>query len=247
MTLKTKIFIISAVILMGACVLPMYISWDLARKEAERKEVARKGVELVAAINSLARKIEPLGANSAWPKTEVPSDRKFTHREHISDKAFTNAESYFEFLLDGTRIGQADWRPFVDGIDYSHLAGAGVPIKRGGGKLSGENTMWCILADFNFCYQYNLPVLVTRNVDVDVLEAAIRRGVHPDDKTPVTLGRDFSTPFGDRVAVVVTAGGKVLMLDGKNLTVGACFDNKKFSIPPGCPDGPRVRYLKPSK
>ena len=245
MALKTKICIIITLILMAACVLAMYISRDLARKE-----VARKGTEIVAAINNLARKIEPLGANSAWPKTVVPGDIKFARREHISDKAFTTAESYFEFLLDGTRIGQTDRRPFVDGIDYSHLAGADVPIKRGGGKLSGENTMWCILSEFdpffNLRCQDNIPVLVTRNVDVDAIAAAIIREVRPRDKTPVTLSKEFSTPFGDRTAVIITAGGKAIILSGKNLTIGACFDNKEYKLPIGCFQK-APRYLKPSK
>jgi len=246
MKLKTKIFIISAVILMGACVIAVYISRDLARKEAELKEVARKGVELVAAINTLNNKLEPLGVQDVWPRTEYPYQKRFPDRDHISDKAFTNAESYFEFLLDGTRIGQADWKPFVDGIDYSHLAGAGVPIKRGGGKLSGENTMWCILADMIWSGGDNIPMLVTRNVDVAVLEAVMRGNILADDKTPVALGREFAAPFGDRTAVIVTLGGKVLILDGKHLTVGACFDNKGYKRLPGC-HTKAPRYLKPSK
>jgi hypothetical protein len=240
MALKTKVCIISTLILMAACVLAMYISRDLARKE-----VARKGVELVTAINALNRELEPRGLGNVWPRAEWPYQKLFEDRDHIFDKAFTNAESYFEFLLDGTRIGQSDWRPYVEGIDYSHLGGAGVPIKRGGGKLSGTNVMWCILADFGPEQEDITPVLVTRNVDVDLLAAAMRGRILPNDKTPVTLGGDFATPFGDKTAIIVTGTGKVLILEGKNLTLGACFDNKRYGMVVGAHRIPR--YLKPNK
>ena len=111
--------------------------------QANMTAVGTRGRDIYVAIIGANTEREPLGLGSVWPKTEKEDGTDSSDKD-IAAQTFTDSSKYFYYLVDGENIGKDTWSPYVAGLDYSKLAGAGVSAKSGSGELKGENNMWCI-------------------------------------------------------------------------------------------------------
>jgi hypothetical protein len=204
--------------------------------------VSWRGKDIYVAIIGANTEREPLGFGPVWPKTCQASTN---YPGDISSMVFTNSSDYFYELYDGANVGREQHDPYVRGFDYSKLAGAGVPAKVGGGKLTAENNMWAIAANITEEDADIIPVLITRNVDVKALEYIINHGGPTSNlDTRITLGAGpYKTPFGGKGFVMVRKGGGTFSNTAKYATLKFLFNSE--TLPPRDPSKPPIVYLMP--
>jgi hypothetical protein len=204
--------------------------------------VSSRGKDIYVAIIGANTEREPLGFGPVWPKTCQASTN---YPGDISSMVFTNSSDYFYELYDGANAGREQHDPYVRGFDYSKLAGAGVPAKVGGGKLTAENNMWAIAANITEEDADIIPVLITRNVDVKALEYIINHGGPTSNlDTRITLGAGpYKKPFGDKGFVMVRKGGGTFSNTAKYATLKFLFNSE--TLPPRDPSKPPIVYLMP--
>jgi len=185
-----------------------------AQREAHMNTVASQGKDIFVAIVRATPEREPLGLGDVWPKAQLEEkvERWEQKRgnvivmEDISTMTFQSSTSYFYELLDGANIGNPRrWAPYVPGLDYSKLAGAGVPVKVGAGELRPENNMWCIAGNIRDEMEDVIPVLITRNVDC----ASLYKDYDGKAQTPLRWSQKYNTPFSNEGFVMVRKGGAV--------------------------------------
>jgi hypothetical protein len=206
--------------------------------------VSARARDIYVAITSANTDREPLGLGNIWPKTKLKSGVDASSND-ISVKCFTNSSDYFYEIFDGPNVGMDRHDPYVKGFDYSKLAGAGVPGKVGGGKLTAENNMWAIAANITEEDSDVIPLLITRNVDVKLLEYFINHGGPTSNlNMRIALGAgEYKTPFGDKGAVFVRKGGGTFNFQAKYATVRYLFNSE--TLPPRDPSKPKIVYLMP--
>jgi hypothetical protein len=205
--------------------------------------VSSSGRDLYVAITSANTDREPLGLGNIWPKTKLKSGVDASSND-ISVKCFTNSSDYFYEIYDGPKMGTDRHDPYVKGFDYSKLAGPGVPAKVGGGKLTAENNMWAIAANITEEDSDLIPVLITRNVDVKLLEYFINHGGSTSLDIRIALGAgEYKTPFGDKGFVCVRKGGGTFNVQAKYATLRVFFNSQ--TLPPRDPSKPPIVYLMP--
>ena len=137
--------------------------------------------------------------------------------EEMPDKVYTTSTDYFNACLK---------------VTYTYPE-----------ELTPERNMWAVLVNVQEDADDRLPLLVTRNVDIDALNRALKTGITSNDfSTRVELSP--KTPFNTKGFVVVCKGGVVLSYIGKNhCTLGTIFGNTE--IPPSPEGEAPLMYLKP--
>ena len=163
----------------------------------------------VAIINANSER-EPLGLGTVWPKSGKPME----DAKDIGGMTFANSSDYFTVLYDGEHYGTPEWAPYVTGFDYSTCAGAGVPPKTGGGRLTAQNNAWTIAANITDDMPDIIQVIVSRNVDPSSLiprEGDLRKQFLRPSK--------HTAPFGDQEFLFVRKGGSVFHLRGKHVSL----------------------------
>jgi len=214
----TGLLVVIGALALFAIVLAPAISQ--AKLKAELMAVSSRGRDIFVAITAASCN-EPLGLRDIWPRTQIDEGNSRNATEiDISDMTFSNSTRYFYVLLDGANIETPYlWEPYALGIDYSTLAGFGVPKMVGTGELKPENNMWCIAANIHYDIDDTIPVLVTRNVDCSSFY--INTQANPD--TPLRWSQQYAAPFGNRGFVIIRKGGAVFYGTAKEATTGAVY------------------------
>jgi hypothetical protein len=206
--------------------------------KANMAAVSARGRDIYHAI--VAR--EGLELPSIWPKAYLVG---VNQTNDISGKTFKTSTEYFETLLFEKSEVTSNGVMRVTAVDYSKLAGAGVPRCPHGQKLTATNNMWLIAANITDEDDDLIPVLITRNVDVRAIERAINYGIKTNDfKTKIAIGEgEYKTPFGNKGFVCVRKGGGTFSNQSRYATLGYLFVNKE--LPPRDPSKPPIVYLMP--
>ncbi len=218
------------------------VSFSGAMLKANMAAVAARGRDIHVAIENANTDREPLEFPPIWPKT-CRTSTNFT--DDISGKVFKTSTEYFAALYDEEHLGTEKWKPWVSGFDYSKLAGSGVPVREGKGKLEAKNNMWLIAANVTPEDSDIIPVLVTRNVDVKAIEEAINYGItstNIDMKIAIGTG-EYKTPLGKKGFVLVRKSGGTFHSSARYATLRVIFNSQ--SLPPRDPSKPPIVYLMP--
>jgi len=148
------------------------------------------------------------------------------------DKTYTTSTDYFNDLLAAT-----------DTIDCTKFSGAGVR-KSETGVLTASNNMWSVLVNATDDDSSRLPLFITRNIDTDALNRALRDGITKKDfPTRVKFSTVYNTPFGNKGVVLVLRDGTAVKIVKRHLTLGILFGETE--IPPRPESAPPLIYLQP--
>lgn len=204
--------------------------------------VSARGKDIIVAITGANADRIPLGLPPVWPTTYLATTN---HPGDISSRISQTSSDYFFELYDGPNVGTEKHDPYIKGFDYSKLAGAGVPAKSGGGKLTAANNMWIIAANITDQDDDRIPFLITRNVDVKEIERVVNQGLKASEfKIGIDLGQgQYRAPFGNKGFAAVFKGGATFNLKKRTVTLGDIFKNKE--LPPRDPSKPKIVYLMP--
>ncbi len=216
--------------ILGILAAALFPAISNAVMQANMTAVGTRGRDIFVAITGANTEREPLGLGSVWPKTVAPQGSGGGAGDiDIGDKAFGSAEEYFQFLYDGTKIGQPDWSPYVAGFDYGKLAGAGVSAQPGGSSsLTKDYVMWCIGANIRDEMEDVIPVIVTRNVDC----AGLALKYDGTKATKVSLGKTFATPFSNKAFVMIRKGGAIFKARDKYSNLKIIYQGQQFDLNP---------------
>jgi hypothetical protein len=214
---------------------------------AKLTDTSNNGRDIYRAMFEANEKRKSVGLPSIWPKTCLATTNL---SQDISGMTFKTSTEYFKVLFDEAHMGTDAWKPYVKGIDYSKLAGMGVPVSKTQ-RLTSTNNMWAIAANITDDDAAIIPFLVTRNVDVKALEYESNSdsmGNNPDVR--IALGKgDYQTPFGDKGFVCVRTGGGGFYTTSKYATTRILFYSMgSFSMAyfrPRDPTNPPIVYLMP--
>ncbi len=203
-------------------------------REAEIYRFARQARSLFVALTQANTERESAGLASAWPKSDV---NKSADKDDIAGKVFNTSAEYFVELFQSKFHGEADWSPYVSGVDLEVLAGAGVP-KAEGTNLTGDNIAWYIAKGVTDEMDDCVPVMISRNVNIDQFPTAAGEHDMSANKAQVKLGKvngaESDLPFGDKAFVVVSKNGYVqIICAGKDATLNSIYKNQKITLPKG--------------
>lgn len=174
-----------------------------------------------------------------WPRT---SDNKGGDDTEITGKTFGTATEYFKELFDLQNYGTQKWNSYLKGAaNVDVLYGCGVPPFQGS-KIEARNVMWCVAQGVASDVDEVVPVLVTRNAQVDAL---FTTGTFAGtENTVVGIGKDdggeSATPFGAESFVVVRKGGGVDAIEPRYAKLYQIYKNKSFTIE----SASQFKYLK---
>ena len=87
-----------------------------------------------------------------------------------------------------------------------------------------------------------LPVLITRNVSVDMLPSDTYDG---KTATAITLGENFTSPFSNKAFVMIRKGGAVFKARQKYSRLNIIYQQQSFTLPEASTDMDVFQYLKP--
>jgi hypothetical protein len=218
------------------------VSVSSAPLSANMAAVGTRGKDIYVGIVSANKDRETERLPPIWPKTylcftNIPSD--------ISGKIFKTSTEYFAALYDEEHVSTEKWKPWVSGFDYSKLAGAGVPEKKGKGKLQAKNNMWLIAANITEEDSDLIPVLITRNVDIKEIERLVNCGGATSDlNAMIAVGNGaYKTPLGEKGFVLVRKGGGTFSVRSKYARLDYIFNAQP--LPPRDPSKPPIVYLMP--
>jgi prepilin-type N-terminal cleavage/methylation domain-containing protein len=232
--------------ILGILAAALFPAISNAVMQANMTAVGTRGRDIFVAITGANTEREPLGLGNVWPKTKAPTGANTSGEVDIADKAFQNAESYFEYLYDGTKIGDPTWSPYVAGFDYGKLAGAGVASQPGGSStLLPAYVMWSIAANVRDEMEDIIPILVTRNVDCGGL-CLTYQGT---SATKVKLGEgEYKTPFSNKAFVMIRKGGAIFKARDKYSNLKIIYQGQQFDLQPtgGSTDLDPFCYLVPN-
>lgn len=236
---------IIAIIVLGTLgfLLKLYEDYpSSAMMKANMAVIAARGHDIHVAITSENADRKPLGFPPIWPKTYLSSTNL---TDDISGKVFKTSTEYFAALYDEDDVGTDKWQPRVQGFNYSKLAGSGVPVKDGKGKLEAKNNMWLIAANVTPEDSDIIPILITRNVDVKEIERLVNcGGVTSNLNAKIAVGKGaYKTPFGEKGFVMVRKGGGTFNNRAKYATLRVIFNAER--LPPRDPSKPPIVYLMP--
>ncbi len=113
---------------------------------------------------------------------------------------FTTSTAFFAAAVDSGIIG---------GVDFSFFSAPGVSVHastNSAGFLATHNA-WCITADVSDRTPASVPLLFTKNIDVA-----------GNDLSGAVSLNNLTSPFGNKMAVLVTKGGAVRVIPGKQFT-----------------------------
>lgn len=230
-----------AVPVMGIVAAALFPAISNARLQANATAMQSRARDIYVGIISANSEREPLGLESAWPKSGPTSATK---EEDTLGQPFQTSTAYFKALYDESHAGTDKWMPPVIGFDYSKVAGAGV-LPCTDQKLTADHNAWAVAA--NIMDQDNdiIPVLITRNVDVRLIERAVNKGLRSSEfSTRIDMGTGmFSSPLGRHAGVVIRKGGAGFIMRFRTATLGALFNYQE--LPPRDPSKPPIVYLMP--
>ena len=214
------------------------------RFRAAMTMMCARGKDIYAWMVTLRVELEPLGVkNCLGPKTYVDVVTCPTNDlTEITGKAYATSTGYFNDLM---RLFPIRRQTILNARsdECPQFAGVGVPCSETG-VLTSTNNAWAVLANVKDEDKGTLPILITRNVDIEALNRALKTGITSNDfSTPVQLGTVYKTPFGKRAGVLVRKNGQVDQLQKAHITLGMVFGDTE--IPPRPDSEPPLMYLQP--
>ena len=222
-------------ILMGA----LFPAISSAMLSANTSAMSMRGRNLFVGITQANTEREAAGLQSVWPKDSTQASDDDDDIAGKSKAPFSDSAKYFQELFNVDKYGEEDWSPYVSGVDIGVLSGNGVPAFNGGKTLKGENVAWCVMQGVTDEMEDVLPVLVTRNAQVSVLDGVLSSGSHDmsQDKNEVKMGKanggESDTPFGNKAFIVVRKGGGTSVIKAKYNKLYMVFNRQSFTIPTG--------------
>ena len=222
-------------ILMGA----LFPAITAAMLSANTSAMSMKGRNLFVGITQANTEREAAGLSSVWPKS---SENKSDDTEDIAGIDFTDSAKYFEELFNIKNYGEESWSPYVSGVDIAVLSGSGVPAFSGTKSLDGKYVAWSVLKGLQDEMEDVIPVLITRNAQVDALPKS--GSFAGTEKTPVGVGKanggESDTPFSNKAFVLVRKGGAAQVIKAKYNKLYLVYNKQGFTIP----SGTTLEYLK---
>ena len=211
--------------------------------KANMTAVGTRGKDIYVAIVGANTEREPLGLGSVWPKKSLPVNSSGGEQD-IAEKTYSTSSDYFSDLMDVENAGDPKrWAPYVQGLDVSKLAGAGVPVKpNSSGKIQKENNMWIIAADILDEMEDIIPILVTRNVKA---ESILKNKIDNPTKTRIDDWSmqdqaDRKSPFANKGFVMVRKGGAIFSLSSRYTSEFTIYSGQTFDT-----GNPGISYLVP--
>ena len=205
-------------ILMGA----LFPAISSAMLSANTSAMAMRGRNLFVGITQCNTEREGAGLQAVWPQSD-------TEGLDDDEKKLIGAGSSTEFfneIFDMDNYGTADWQPYVN-IDISVLQGGGVS-KSASGKFQGEKDIaWVICQNVQSEIEDVIPVLVTRNVDFNTLGGNLK-SFQGTETTAIDIGKQYSTPFGNKAWVLVRKGGASQVIKAKYSKLNVIFNKQGF-------------------
>lgn len=211
--------------------------------QANMTAVGTRGRDIYVAITGANTEREPLGLGNVWPKS-VKEEGTDSSDEDIASLAFSSSSDYFYELLDGENIGSESWAPYVAGLDYSKLAGAGVSAKSGTGQLQGVNNMWCIGGNIRDEMEDIIPILVTRNFDCAKLYADLEDATDAK-KIDSWSSSTYKAPFSNKAFVMIRKGGAIFKARDKYASVRVIYQGQSFKTTISGSSNAQLTYLGP--
>lgn len=225
-------------ILMGA----LFPAISGAMLAANASAMAMKGRNLHQAITQANIEREQQGLQSVWPKDD---SSKSDDPDDIAGMTFGTAEAYFQELFNISKYGDSDWNSYVN-VDIGALSGSGVPAFAGGTTLNGKSVGWCVAQGVTDEMEDIIPVLVTRNAQIDALPTSSGSHDMSSDKTEVKMGKanggKSDTPFGNKAFIVVRKGGAAEPIKAKYNKLYLVYKKQSFTIPQSA----TFKYLVPT-
>jgi hypothetical protein len=239
---RVSLFAIFLVLILIQFVCCVWEDAQPAMLSANMAAVAARGKDIYVGIVSANQDRETELLPPIWPKTYLA----YTNLTNdISGKVFKTSTEYFSALYDEEHLGTEKWMPWARGFDYSKLAGAGVPEKKGKGKLQAKNNIWLIAANVTPEDPDVIPIMITRNVDVKEIERLVNCGGATSNlNAKIAVGQgDYKTPFGEKGFVVVRKSGGIFAIKGRYSKLNYVFNDQE--LPPRDPSKPPIVYLMP--
>lgn len=194
--------------------------------QANMTAVGMRGRDIYVAITGANTEREPLGLGNVWPKTALEAGAT-SSQDDIATQPFSSSSTYFYALVDGANMGKDGWSPFVSGLDYSKLAGAGVSAKSGTEALTAANNMWCIAANVRDEMEDIIPIIVTRNFDCSKLFKDLTTAT--DTKQIANWNsRTYKAPFSNKAFVMIRKGGAVFKARDKYASIRVIYQGQSF-------------------
>ncbi len=209
-------------ILMGA----LFPSVSSAMVSAQASAMAMRGHNLHTAMTKANLERDQVGKGSIWPQTT--SGESQSQNPDIADKGYETTTDYFNDLFTMDSYGTSDWETMrnVD-VDLSVLSGSGVP-GLSGQKLEAKNIAWVIMGNVQDSVSEFMPVLVSRNVAYTELDSQLSK-YNGTDATRIAVGNgQYSTPFANKVWVIVRKGGAAQVIKLKDSTLDVIFQKQGF-------------------
>ncbi|MBQ1345935.1 MAG: type II secretion system protein [Kiritimatiellae bacterium] len=208
---------------------------------ARTKQTACKmnGKKLFDAITSAGLQHPDQDECALWPRT---SDNKGGDDTDIVGKTYGTSTEYFKDLFDLENYGTQKWNSYLKGLaNVDVLYGCGVPAFQGK-KIEPRNVMWCVAQGVTSDIDEVVPVLVTRNGNI---ESLFTTGTFAGtENTEVGIGKDnggeSNTPFGADSFIVVRKGGGVDVVESRYSKLYQIYKNKSFTIDTSS----QFKYLK---
>ena len=210
---------------------------------ANMTSVSARGKDIYVGIVGANTEREPLGLGPVWPKQNLPTGNAGGGEIDISDRTFTTSSEYFTELLDMENNRTANWAPYVNGLDASKLAGAGVKVVPSTAtQISAPYNMWTMAADIIDEMEDIIPILVTRNFDDSNF---IRQGTGQQPATTRVATwwidtPDRKAPFNNKGFVMVRKGGATINLSSRYVSQDIIYQGQGIS-----PGTPGISYLIP--
>jgi hypothetical protein len=231
------------VVLLVMLALALFPAISGAIMKSNMAAIGAHGKDIYVAITSANAEREPLGLPPIWPKSNSP----ITNAADISQLNFTNSTDYFWALYDGDHLGKTNHHPYVRGFDFSKLAGAGVAVHSGDGRLRPENNIWTIAKNVYEEMDDIIPIFVTRNLAAESLSSDFPEAAFWDNNRRLLFDQQWDTPFGKEGVVMIRKGGGVYKYTARYVTPMVCYSSISFIMTPPDSRPPRLRYLTPNK
>ena len=213
--------------------------------QANMTAVGCRGKDIYVAVTAANVEREAVGLPPLWPRDFDPAVD--TNNFQLAELDFESSTAYFKWLLDEPHLGTEQWNPRVADIDYSKLAGAGVPSCYGGQKLSASNNLWTVAKNVRPDMDDIIPILVTRNIDASSLAASVTE--QDVDAKSLRFDPVWSAPFGGKAYVLIRKGGGIFKGRRKYMSYGVVYKGQTFDAT-NTPDGRVVlplKYLTPTR
>ncbi len=215
-------------ILMGA----LFPAISSAMLSANTNAMAMRGRNLFVGITQANTEREAMGLQSVWPKDATQQSED---TEDIAGMAFSDSAKYFTELFNMERYGEEDWSPYVSGVDIGVLSGSGVKAYASGKEFKGDNVAWSVAKGVTDEMEDIIPVLVTRNADVNSLPKTSGKNDMSTDRKEVKMGKNNSgesdTPFGNKAFVLIRKGGASEVVKAKYNKLYLIYKKQSFVIP----------------